>query len=290
MNKYFYFAALITLVITGGVRADDTSAILIESVVLRPIQEAEVPARQTGLLKAFEVAEGQVVEAGQVLATLDSRQAKLDLAKAKILSIQAEAKANNLVHVQYAQKALEVAKAELRRSEESIEKFPKSISQSQIDVEQLTIQKLELEIQQAEHELVLARFDQKLAQNEITAAQLNLSLHQLRAPFPGTVVLMRGRIGEWVENGSPVLRLVNTHRLRAEGFLPADVATAALLGKSVQFISENKKPLAEVTGSVRFVSPEMDPVTRQVRVWVELQASSGVLRPGQQGSIKILTQ
>lgn len=43
------------------VRADETTALRIESVVLRPMQEAEVPAEQTGLLQEIIVVEGQRV-------------------------------------------------------------------------------------------------------------------------------------------------------------------------------------------------------------------------------------
>ncbi|MCG8451277.1 MAG: efflux RND transporter periplasmic adaptor subunit [Pirellulales bacterium] len=44
----------------------------------------------------------------------------------------------------------------------------------------------------------------------------------------------------------------------------------------------------EVTGTLRFVSPEMDPVTKQVRIWAELPNKDGKLRPGQQGALEIL--
>jgi len=278
---------LSVLLITASAQAEQQAGILIESVVLRPMQAAEVPSQQTGLLNLIEVEEGQIVEEGQVLASLDAREAQLALAKANLQAAQAESKAKNLVRIQYAEKALEVARAELRRSNESIEKFPKSISQSQIDVERLTIEKLELELQQAEHELALARFDLDLARNEIAAAELRLSQHQLRAPFKGKVVLVRGRVGEWVEIGAPVLRLVATDRLRAEGFLAAESATADMVGKPVRFLVGAGTNPKQVTGVLRFISPEMDPVTRQVRVWAELPEAGGVLRSGQQGSLEI---
>ena len=36
----------------------------------------------------------------------------------------------------------------------------------------------------------------------------------------------------------------------------------------------------EVTGKVTFVSPEVDPVNHQVRVWAEVDNTELVLRPG----------
>ncbi len=281
---------LLSLIGLASTDAVEQPTILVESVVLRPLQAAEVPSRQTGLLESIGVEEGQSVEKGQILASLDAREAWLVVTQAKLQSAQAEAKAKNFVRVEYAQKALDVAKAELQRSQESIAKFPKSISQSQVDVEQLTVEKLELELQQAEHEMTLARYDFELAENERKASKLRLSLHQLRAPFAGTVVLVRGRVGEWVEVGAPVLRLVATDRLRAEGFLAVESVTADLVGHPVRFLVGTGEGEQQVAGVLRFVSPEMDPVTRQVRVWAELPGLQGVLRPGQQGSMEILAK
>lgn len=264
-----------------------SAVVRIDSVVLRPLRAAEVPAQQTGVLQNVAVNEGQQVEKGAVLATLDKRQAELAVARAQFEHEQAKAKAINEISIRYADKALEVAKAELKRSSESIEQFPKSISQSQLDVERLTIEKLTLEREQAEHELVLERFGVQLKQAEVDTARLKLQQHEVTAPFAGRVVLVRGRVGEWVEVGAKVLRLVAVDKLRAEGFLPADQADAAMVGKSVTLRVTANGKAAEFPGVVRFVSPEMEPVTRQVRVWAEISNAAGLLRPGQQGALEI---
>ncbi len=273
---------------SGGaaVAAEQPMPLRVESVVLRPLHAAEVPALQTGLLRNVVVKEGERVEAGQLLATLDDRLAKLAVTQAEQELAQAEAKAKNEISVLYAEKALEVAQAELQRSSESIEKFAKSISQSQLDVERLTVEKLTLERQQAEHELILERYGVQLKQTQLEAARTKLAQHQITAPFAGTVVLVRGRQGEWVEVGTGVLRLVSTDKLRAEGFLPAEQATTDLVGKTMRLeVTLDEHPQQIHSGSVRFVSVEMEPVTRQVRFWVEIPNSGGALRPGQQGSL-----
>ncbi len=278
---------VLQLLSAQAIWAADQSTIRVDSVVLRPMHAAEVPAQQTGLLQKIVVAEGEFVERGQLLAAMDDRQAKLAVARAEFELSQAEAKARNDISIRYADKALEVAKAELKRSSESIEQFPKSISQSQLDVERLTIEKLTLEREQAEHELELERYGVQLKQAELDAARLLLAQHQLTAPFDGTVVLVRGRVGEWVEVGDRVLRLVAVNRLRAEGFLPADQADSALVGKAVSFSAGSGDQEQQTTGIVRFVSPEMEPVSGQVRVWAEISNEANALRPGQQGTLVI---
>ena len=227
---------------------------------------------------------GAAVAAGEVLAKLDARQAELDVNKARLEVAQADAKAHNQVKVDYAAKSLAVARAELKRSQESIAQFAKSISQSQVDVEQLTVEKLSLEKKQAEHELELDRFALQLKEQELAAAELKLEQHSVQAPFAGVVVLVRGRVGEWLETGAPVIRLVAVDTLRAEGFVAAEDAVGDLVGREVSFRSETG---ALGKGTLRFVSPEMDAVTRQVRIWAEIDNSDGEFRSGQQGSLEI---
>ena len=266
--------------------------VAIESVVLRPLVEAEVPARQTGVLATIGVEEGAVVKEGATLAALDDRIAKLAVAKAELEREQVHAKATNELKIAYADKALEVARAEMKRSSESNDKFARSISQSQLDVERLTVEKLELERRQAEHDLEIDRFELKLKENAVEAAKVDLELHNVRAPFAGVVALIRGRVGEWVEPGAPVARLVAVDRLRAEGFAPASILGGTAIGDRVTFVvseADEAAPFAGgVEGTLKFISPEIDPVSGQVRVWAEIDNSQGQLRPGQKGRLVLV--
>jgi multidrug efflux pump subunit AcrA (membrane-fusion protein) len=146
------------------------------------------------------------------------------------------------------------------------------------------VEKLTLERQQAEHELELDRLTLKLKEQELAAAELKQDQHSVTAPFAGTVVMVRARIGEWVEVGSPVLRLVAVDKLRAEGFLTVQDVGSDLVGHEVIFHGESG---SIAKGRLRFVSPEMDAVSRQVRVWAELNNGEGKLRSGEQGSLEI---
>jgi len=279
----------------AGPSVSESSLLVVDAVVLRPLRVAEVPAQQTGLLQDFAIREGEQVAAGQLLAALDDRAARHDLQQAELEHELATLRVSNEVHLRYAEKALEVARAELARSNESIESFAKSISKSQLDVERLTVQKLMLETEQARHELDLARFGQKLKENALESARLKVEQHQVRAPFAGTVARLRGQVGEWVEVGSPVLRLVAVDQLRAEGFLSAEYlgkaapAQRPLVGRPVRvLVTLAGGQTAACHGTLRFVSPEMDPLTRQVRVWAEVDNRQQHLRPGQRGRLEII--
>ena len=67
----------------------------------------------------------------------------------------------------------------------------------------------------------------------------------------------------------------------------AEQVTKDLVGKSVRMTVIAAGHPMKVTGQLRFVSPETDPVTKQVRVWAEVPNEDGRLRPGQQGTLEI---
>ena len=140
--------------------------------------------------------------------------------KAELERAQAQAKLENELSIEYADKALEVARAELKRSLESNEQFPNSISDSQLDVERLTVEKLELERKQAEHELALQRFELQLKENALEAAQLDSGTARACGRRLRASSRWCERAGEWVQPGTPVLRLVAVDGCGPKGLPP----------------------------------------------------------------------
>ena len=199
----------------------------------------------------------------------------------------ARAKATNDVRIRFARKALEVSEAELRRSAESIERFAKSVSQSQLDVEELTVQRNRLEAEQAEHEQQIARLELNEKENELAAARGEVARRRIVAPFDGVIVQVYVRKGEWVKPGQQALRIVNVDRLKAEGFIPAAQAADNLVGKQVKLTMEPNGDQTAVAGTIVFVSPEVDPITSQVRVWADIDNGDGKLRAGQSAKMVI---
>jgi macrolide-specific efflux system membrane fusion protein len=265
----------------SALASNGTEPLEVESVVLRLIEEAEVPAQESGVVTAVKVREGQRVKAGELLTQIDDQVPRLAADAAKAQYEIARANATNDVQIRFTKKSLEVSEAELRRSTESIERFPKSVSQSQLDVEELTVQKNRLESEQAEQEQQIAILEMNAKENELTAARAEVTRRRITAPFDGVIVQVYVRKGEWVKPGQQALRIVNVDRLKAEGFVPADLASANLAGKSVKLTVESNGKSVSFPGKIVFVSPEVDPITHQVRVWAEIDNREGKLRPGQ---------
>jgi RND family efflux transporter MFP subunit len=285
---YIVLAMMGPLIYAGEDSA--ASGLEVESVVLRLMEEAEVPAQEAGVVTSLSVREGQRVKQGELLAQIDDQVPRLAAEAVQAQYDITRAKAANDVRRRFAKKSLEVSQAELQRSMESIERFAKSVSQSQLDVERLTVQKNQLEAEQAEHEHQVATLEMKAQENELTAARAQVARRRIAAPFDGVVVQIYVRRGEWVEPGQKALRIVNVDRLKAEGFVPASGGIADLSGKSVSLEVDGLSEQSPIGGMIVFVSPEVDPITGQVRVWAEIDNGGGKLRPGQPARMVIMAE
>jgi RND family efflux transporter MFP subunit len=276
--------AVIAISIASGAFAADEkpkSAIEVQSVALRLLEEAEVPAQEAGVITSVAVREGQRVKQGELLTQIDDQVPKLVADATKAKYDIARAKATNDVKLRFAHKSTEVAEAELKRSTESIERFAKSVSQSQLDVEQLTVQKNRLEAEQATHEQQIATLEMKQQESELNAARAQIARRRIVAPFDGVIVQIYARKGEWAEPGQKALRIVNVDRLKAEGFIRAEDATEHVVGRPIKLVIEPGGDRNTFAGKIVFVSPEVDPITGQVRIWAEIDNRDGRLRPGQ---------
>lgn len=280
-------AALLTFSTMLATQVWAAEPVTLESVVVRLIDEANAPARDAGVVVEILVREGQSVKKGDLLARLDNSQQQLAEQAAQIDLKIAKEKASNDVSVRYAKKAYQAAQAELRRSEESIAQFPKSVSQSQLDVERLSVERTRLEHEQAALDQKLDALEVKRREAELDARRIENQRRLITAPIDGVVVEVATQLGEWLQPGEKAMRVVDTKRLKAEGFLPADAATPGLVGSEVRVTLPSGDNATALQGMLRFVSPEVDPINNEVRVWAEIANRNGALRPGQRPTMTI---
>ena len=261
----------------------------IESVVVNLIAEAEVPAEEAGVLAEVVAREGQRVQAGELLARINDRDALLQVAKARIVLDQANDQAANDVKLRRAQQTLKLAKLELAKSEEANKQLEKVVSATQIEKLKIDVDNALLEIEQAETDLATARRGVAAAKNDLLVAERALERRRVTTPIAGVVVGVRRNPGEWLEPGETVVRVVRDDRLRAEGFVHVDKLSFDPLGCNVRL--QVKLPSGKVQdfpGIVTFVSPEANPINGQVRLWAELENGDRKLRAGT--SAKLLVE
>lgn len=261
-------------------------ALEVSSMLVKLIEQVEVPARETGVLAAVEVSEGQMVEEGQLLARIEDTEARTAAGRVKIEVEVARVNAENEINVRFARKSVEVAKAELRRSLDSNARYAKSISESELDRLKLLVEKGDLEIEQAQHEFRIAGFNRQIKENEMQAAQQRLERHRLMAPLSGVIVQVSRHRGEWVKPGDSVVHILRLDRVRAEGFLKAEQLAPDLQGRPVTLrVDLPGQPGQEFRGKIVFVDPQIDPVNAQVRVWAEVENRQLRLRPGMRAAM-----
>jgi macrolide-specific efflux system membrane fusion protein len=259
----------------------------VSSVLVKLIEQVEVPARESGALANVTAREGEMVQAGAAVAQIEDADAQFDKRSAQMELLAAGKEADNDVKVRFARKSHEVAEAELRRAVDSERRFAQSVSQSEIDHLRLSAQKTELEIEQAQLELELAQAARELKQIDVEHAEHVIKERRITAPLAGFVAEVMRHQGEWVEPGQTILRILRLDRLRAEGLVNASDVSGDFKGRKVTLTVNVDGQPAEFTGTVTFVSPEVDPVNGQVRIWAEIDNPQFKLRPGLHGSMVI---
>jgi RND family efflux transporter MFP subunit len=152
--------------------------------------DSKIAAEISGRLISLS-AIGARVMAGDVIARIDDKQLKIELR---------EVQANVLN-----------SKAHLRFLEAEV-----------VRKKQLFKQKLspKTELDKVLSERDIAQGDVTVAQARLDKTKQNLAYTQLKAPFSGIVTQRIANLGEYVENGSAIIRLVETANSEASVFAP----------------------------------------------------------------------
>jgi RND family efflux transporter MFP subunit len=213
-------------------------------------READVASDAAGRVLATFVERGDVVEAGALLARLDARAAALGSteASASAASLRAED---------------EHAKLECERAERLFAE--KAISRAERD-------RTATACAAASHSLAAAHARAGLARKNVTDATI-------RAPFSGVIVDRSVDVGEYVAPGRTVATLVETRTLRVELAVPEAATTAVRAGGTVTF-EVAAYPGREFSGVIERLSPKLRTQSRDQLVEVEIDNTSGTLRPG----------
>lgn len=300
----------IAIAITFGLSlflAMNASTALAETITIRAAQitvaeQLEIPALESGTLVERFFREGEVIEEGQKIGQIDDQVARLAAAKARAELALAKALTESDLKLRFARKNAEVSKAELTRSLESVARYPKSVSQTELDQLALAAQKAELEVEQAEFDQRQLALQQEIRAQELAGAELMVARREIKSPLSGTVVNWKKQRGEWVDPGTPVVRVVRLNPLRIDTFLPSSQARLLHIGQTIQFLpvagkkspidplketGNQPSPVKALEGKITFINPEVDPVGQQVRIWIELPNPELSLRPGDRGDVTL---
>ena len=201
---------------------------------IQSIQNVELRAKFKGFIDKIYVDEGQTVQAGQTLFTLNNSEYKLE-----ILKTQAQQKA--------AISELKQAEVELKNTKTLVEKNIVSAS--------------ELSMMKAKVEALQANIDE--ANANIATAKLNLSFTNIKAPFTGVINRIPNKLGSLVEEGTLLTTISNNKEVFAyfnvseREFLDFKENNEADKNTSVSLLLANNKLLAQ-NGKIETILSELD--------------------------------
>ena len=280
-SRMMGFVACLCLVAVSA--ADD---IKITGALVKLIDQLDVPAQETGALVQLEVQEGSRVKAGSLLGRIDDTEPRFALDRAKVELQIAQQNAKSDVAVRSAQRGLLTAEMELKRSEDARQKLRESVTETEIEKQRLTVDQARLAVEKSEQDRAVALLQRDLKSVEAEFAGRNLARREVTAPFPGVVVQVNKHLGDWLQPGDKILRVIRLDRLRVEGFLETAQAAGKLEGRAVTFVPDIPgKPAATFNGKLTFVSPEVDPFNHSVRVLAEIDNPTLALQPGLRGTL-----
>ncbi|MCO6457486.1 MAG: HlyD family efflux transporter periplasmic adaptor subunit [Pirellulaceae bacterium] len=254
--------------------------------VVSPVEEVQLSAQEAGILKAFDVREGAPVDEGMVVARIDDADSLVRKTAADLELMVARTEAENDIDVRAAKAAAKVAAAEVAESEWVNRKSPGSIPETQVRRQRFTQERSELQIGVAEMEFKVAGMTADLKQAQVDIADLQLERRTIKSPLAGRVEQRFRQVGEWVNPGDPILRIVRMDRLRVEGFLKAsEFAPDEVNGQPVEVeVTLERGRTERFRGKIEFVSLQVE-ASGEFRVWAEVEnrrteGGLWLLRPG----------
>ncbi len=269
--------------------ADDSKTeIVVENAILKTIESTTMASQVAGLIDSFEAKEGLLVEAGQNLGKVRDEAVHLELTRLKLAIEVAQKKSANDIDQRLATKSMAVADNEYQRALNANRQVPDTYPINEIDRLKLLSDRAKLEVERAVHAHEMAALEVRQAENEYRKSYEVFCRHRLISPVSGVIVGVEKRVGEWVEPGTSLLRIVRLDRLRIEGFITAEASAQDLHGRTARITADIAGKPHETTGTVVFVSPDVNSVSSQVRVYLEIDNSKHILRPGLRVQASIL--
>lgn len=245
--------AVVEVTLTRVTRAPISRIISISGTVTAlPNQDVRVSAMVAGRVSELPVAEGDRITAGQLVARIDDRPLRDQLAQAE--ASLAQARAN-----------LENARRSRARNETLLDRG-------------IAARK---EVEDARTQETVAEATQKQAEATVSLARLQLSRAGVRSPLDGSVVKRFVSVGEQVDGtaAQPLVEIAENREVEIFANVPAPYLAMFREGESVD-LAGSTLPGGACRGRVTAVSTAVDPATNVGLVRIRVANDSGALRLG----------
>ena len=232
-------------------------------VFTEPYQVIELAAPEAGILESMHVRQGDMVQAGDLVANLDRDVLLMTLEIAK--------------HRAGSQAALNRTRADVQQKERRYQKLVALHRNGHASEEEIDSARTSLEIAQAG--LLEAQENSQLALLQMREIEAQLRRRSIRSPIRGQVVKIEKDQGEYVASIEPVVaRIVQLDRLRVKFYVDTRLGRMINKGEVLPLLLVDSNESTE--GVVEFVSPTTEADSRTVRVEVVIENADGKYRSG----------
>lgn len=225
-------------------------------------KRVELTTAIAGQIVKVAVKEGDTVKKGQILATLDDRDA--------------------MIQIQRADANLDSAKKDVALTERTLDRLVRALQMGAVSRQMA---------EDAEAAVHAARAKQRVAAEEARAAELMAERLNVIAPFDGVVTVSYAVDGLWAEPPGPLFQLVDMTQREVELKIPAEQVSRLNAGQAVNLSSE-AFPGHQWTEQIVRVAPATSReqgMANTLSVYATLGPDAPPLRFGQQVDAQIRT-
>lgn len=219
-------------------------------------ESVDVAARMSGLVTAVRVRLGDEVAQDGIIATLDEKPLRSELA-----ITQAALRA--------AVSAVQKTSLEVEEAKDRLARWERTAQAAVVSPEELA--GLRYKVQYAAQELEAARA--RVAEQEARVKNLERQITDsvVRAPFGGRVAARYVDAGATVQHGQAIVRLMRAGDLRVRFAVPEDRGSEIRRGLAVEVRIDELS--TAISGIVESVAPEVDAAARMIIAEARLESS-----------------
>jgi HlyD family secretion protein len=216
-------------------------------------KEIDISTKYSGRIKEVLANEGDTVEGGQVVATMDTEPLEAQLRAATAKTREAEDNRKTaLAEVTVKQSELDYADKQFKRSKELVGRGAVSEQERDIDLARADAARAALVGAKAQAVRTQSAIDAATADAEQLAAEIKDNT--LKAPVRARVQRRMAEPGEVLGAGGKVLSTTDLSDVYMYVFLPADVSGKVALGSEARIVLD-AIPEYPIKAMVSFVSP-----------------------------------
>jgi membrane fusion protein (multidrug efflux system) len=258
-KTYMQELAILTVAVVSPAPGKADAGLMLPAEI-RPWLTASIYAQVSGYLKAWLVEIGAHVEAGQVLAEIETPEVNQQLEQARAQLVLAE--------------------ANLKLAELTDNRWQALLKRAAVSEQEAA--------EKAATRAVAAANVQAMAANVRRLEALQAFQH-VTAPFAGTITLRNVDIGDLIiagAGGRELFHLAQTEKLRVYVRVPEPDAPGVASGQSAE-LTVPQMPGRPLPLKVLTTSEAVSPVSRTLQVELEIDNTQGLIFPGNYGLVRL---